>query len=199
MKFSIFQRNRSKTDEELLETFHADQDLEVLGELYNRYLSMVMGLSMKYLKNTTASEDAVMEVFEIIVKRLPNHKVENFKSWLYRVASNHCLDILRKQKRKTEKEIEAHRMYSDAQSRHIGIDWNEELDEKELLLTRMESCIDELVEQQRKCVQLFYIEKKNYEEVSSSLGITWSQTRSFIQNGRRNLKKCMEKKHESAR
>jgi len=199
MKFSLFSRNKSKSDEDLLALYKQDQDMEVLGELYNRYLEMSMGLCMKYLKHVEESEDAVMEIFEIIAKRLPNHDVENFKAWLYRVVSNHCLDILRKKKRISDKEIEHYRMQSEEDLRldHTGL--SEELTEKEVLLNIMEQCIEELKEQQRKSVQLFFIEKQTYEMVAQALGISWSQTRSAIQNGKRNLKKCMEKNHEPAR
>ena len=199
MKFSIFSRNKMKSDEALLALYKQDNDMEVLGELYNRYLEMSMGLCMKYLKHVQESEDAVMEVFEIIVKRLPNHDVENFKPWLYRVVSNHCLDILRRKKRISEKEIEVYRVQSEEGLRHESESFSGELNEKEVQLNAMENCIEELKEQQRKSVQLFFIEKQSYETVAKALGITWSQTRSAIQNGKRNLKKCMEKSHEPAR
>ena len=197
MKFSNFHQNKGTSDEELAKQYREDGDLAILGELYNRYLGMTMGLCMKFFKHVADSEDATMEIFEVVAKRLPNHEVENFKSWLYRVASNHCLDILRKRKRVNEKEIEALRVHSQEQVRPIDEHFGE-LDEKEILLQAMDDCIEELGEKQKACVKMFYLEKKNYEEVSSSLEISWSQTRSFIQNGRRNLKKCMEKKHESA-
>jgi len=170
----------------------------VLGELYNRYIDMVMGLCMKYLQNVPDSEDAVMEIFEVLLKRLPNHDVDNFKSWLYKVSSNYCLDVLRKKKRISEKENDFQLMQFNERDRHLGEMMSEEIDLQEALLETMESCIEQLSLEQRKCVQMFYLDKKSYEEVSQSMNISWSQTRSFIQNGRRNLKKCMEKNHEAA-
>lgn len=198
MKLSIFQRNKAKSDEFLVDTFKKDQDIRVLGELYNRYIDMVMGLCLKYLHNVPDSEDAVMEIFEVLLKRLPNHDVENFKAWLYRVSSNYCLDVLRKKKRTSEKENEFQLMQSNNSERHTSEMFSDEIDEQEALLGTMETCIEQLSEEQRKCVRMFYLEKKSYEEVSNSMEISWSQTRSFIQNGRRNLKKCMEKNHETA-
>lgn len=199
MKISIFQRNKAKSDQQLLSLFKKDKDIAVLGELYNRYIDMVMGLSLKYLQNVHDSEDAVMEIFEVIVRRLPNHDVENFKSWLYKVSSNHCLDILRKKKRTSEKDKDIQLMQSSQKERLDNSWMSEEMDEKELLLNSMEDCIEQLDLKQQECVKMFYLEKKSYEVVSQTLEISWSQTRSFIQNGRRNLKKCMEKKHEAAR
>ena len=199
MKFSIFQKNKLESDETLLAKFKATGDMEVLGELYNRYLEMTLGLCLKYFKNKEESEDAVMGIFEIVARRLPNHDVEYFKSWLYRVASNHCLDILRKNKRIQEKESEIKNMYSDLDTRLNTIDIDEEMSENEMNLQLMEQCIETLNEAQRVSIQLFYLEKKSYEEVADALNVSWAQTRSYVQNGRRNIKKCMEQNHESAR
>ena len=198
MKLSIFQRNKSKSDEFLLKKFQENHDLEILGELYHRYIDMVMGLCLKYLKNVPDSEDAVMEIFELLIKRLPNHQVDNFKSWLYRVSGNYCLDLLRKQKRVDDKEKEFQLMQSQQSDRLIHEAMSSELDHDEVLLQTMESCIEQLNERQQLSVRLFYLEKKSYDDVAQQMGITWSQTRSFIQNGRRNLKKCMENSHGAA-
>jgi len=199
MKLSIFKQHKSRTDQELLSLYMQDKNTEVLGILYHRYLDMMTGLCLKYLKNVPDAEDAVMEIFEVIVRRLPNHTVENFKSWIYKVGSNHCLDILRKQKRISEKEIEHYRMQSEESKRHSNAYMIEELDPQEVKLQIMEDCIDTLDNKQQRAIRMFYLQKKSYDDVAEALEITWSQTRSYIQNGRRNLKNCMEKKHERAR
>jgi RNA polymerase sigma-70 factor (ECF subfamily) len=196
MSENLFLRNKIKTDEELAEMFRKDKDMEILGELFHRYMDMIMGLCMKYFKNTVDSEDAVMEIFEVLARRLPNHQVKHFKSWIYSLSSNHCLDILRKKKRDFSREGEKHLMYSMEVKRQYSDELIEEKSNQEKLLLSMEDCMKQLVDKQKQCVQLFYIDKMKYEEVSKALEITWSQTRSFIQNGRRNLKKCMENNHE---
>lgn len=187
------------SDEELVVRFQQEKDIKILGELYHRYMELTMGLCMKYIKNTEESEDAVMEIFEILVRRLPNHKVDNFRAWLYRLASNHCLDILRKNKRLEEKQRDHVLMHFVKKERHYDEWLSIENDDKEMVLKKLEECLEDLKEEQQRSIQLFYIEKKSYDEISSLLDITWSKTRSLIQNGRRNLKKCMEKKNESAR
>jgi len=192
MKFSIFNKNQNDSDEDLVKRFQKSGDIEILGELYNRYLELSMGLCMKYTKDKQVSEDLVMEIFELLVKRLPNHDVGNFKSWLYRVASNHCLDYLRKQKRVHEKDKEFEFMYSREINRLDNTYLNQEMNQEESLLKRMEICLEKLITEQKRCVDLFYLQGKSYKEVSSIMNISWSKTRSYIQNGRRNLKICME-------
>src|SRR5690606_24547652 len=78
-----------------LQEFYETGDLEVLGKLYEPYMFLIFGLCLKYLKDTSKSEDAVMQIFESLIKKLRIHRVENFKAWLYTVARNHCLMQLR--------------------------------------------------------------------------------------------------------
>lgn len=191
MKQSEFRRYPDLTDEEMVVLVQDKKDMEILGSLYNRYLLMMMSLCLKYLNHQDAAEDAVMEIFEILHRRLPNHQVENFSAWLYRLASNHCLDILRKQQRTLAKDVQI--MQSVKDERHND-DWLvDEVQEKEAVLTKMEKCLEQLNDKQKMSIQLFYLKKQSYEDVSKKLGATWAQTRSYIQNGRRNMKKCMEK------
>lgn len=191
MKQSEFRKYPDLTDEEMILLFQSKEDMEILGSLYNRYLAMMMGLCLKYLNRQDAAEDAVMEIFEILHRRLPNHQVENFSAWLYRLASNHCLDILRKQQRTLAQNVQI--MQSVKDERHND-DWLvDEVKEKEAVLTKMEKCLEQLNDNQKMSIQLFYLKKQSYEDVSKKLGATWAQTRSYIQNGRRNMKKCMEK------
>lgn len=190
MKQGEFRRYPNLTDEEMVVLFQDMKDMEILGSLYNRYLLMMMGLCLKYLNHQDAAEDAVMEIFEILHRRLPNHQVENFSAWLYRLASNHCLDILRKQQRDLAHNVQI--MQSVKDERHTDNWLMDEVQEKEAVLARMENCLGQLNEKQKLSIELFYLKKQSYEQVSKKLGATWAQTRSYIQNGRRNMKKCME-------
>lgn len=197
MKFSIFSRNKNKSDKDLVDLFRKEGDMEVLGELYNRYLEMIYGVCMKYLKNETKSEDAVMEVFELVAKRLPNHEVEYFKSWVYRVSSNHCLDILRKETKDQQKKD----AYENMELRSIPRLINEGEDSwrwREEQLSVLEDCIETLKDAQKESISLFYLEGMSYDELSEKMNIEWSKVRSLIQNGKRNLKNCVERKHEAA-
>jgi len=197
MKFSIFSRNKAKSDSELLAAYRDNEDMEVLGELYNRYLEMVYGVCMKYFKNEMRSEDGVMEIFELIVKRLPNHKVDYFKSWLYRVSSNHCLDVLRKESRDKAKKDTYENMQLNSIPR-LTSEGDDSWRWREEQMEMLEECLDSLKPEQKQSVSLFYMEGKSYDELSATMNISWSKVRSLIQNGKRNLKICVERKHETA-
>ncbi|MBL7748693.1 MAG: sigma-70 family RNA polymerase sigma factor [Chitinophagaceae bacterium] len=177
------------TDQELLEQFYADHNNEWLGILLQRYTLLLLGVSMKYLKNEEEAKDSVQQIFLKVIQELQKYKVEYFKSWLYMVAKNHCLMKLRDRQSKGTAEIND-RMAATPQ---------EETDKQALILndhtlTLMEASLKELNPEQQQCVTLFYLQKKSYQEVSEETGFSMLQVKSYIQNGKRNLKILIEKK-----
>jgi RNA polymerase sigma-70 factor (ECF subfamily) len=187
----MFIRRNNKTslaDKDLLDKYQETGDQEVLSTLYERYLELVYGLCLKYLKDEASGKDAVMEIFVVLVSKLKSHPVDQFKSWLYVVVKNHCLQILRKQKQHLKVIGPADDMYSDDFLHHdIAFDFVD--DHADLY-----SCLKDLPDGQRSSIEWFYLEKKSYEEIAVKLNVSRDQVRSFIQNGRRNLKNCMLKK-----
>ncbi len=174
-------------DNELIQRYKESGDLIILGELFNRYMSLVYGVCLKYLKDREESRDAVMQIFEKLVTSLREHQIAHFKSWLYITARNHCLMDLRARKRKSFEEISAHLMESNALA-HL-----EEEPEMESNLSKLEHCIEQLITEQKHCIKLFYIEQKCYKEIVQLTGFDDNKVKSYIQNGKRNLKICMEK------
>jgi RNA polymerase sigma-70 factor (ECF subfamily) len=177
----------SATDEELLSLYKRDEDLKVLGVLYDRYMSMVYGVAMKYLRHREESRDAVMQIFEKLVETLKSHEVQHFKSWLYVTARNYCLMQLRSSKNRHFKEIDEHFMESEAPV-HL-----EDEPEIEMNISKLEKCMEELGAEQKRCVQLFYLNQKCYRDITEITGYDDNKVKSYIQNGKRNLKICMER------
>jgi RNA polymerase sigma-70 factor (ECF subfamily) len=173
------------TDEQLLEKYISGGDAQHLGRLYERYMPMVYGVCLKILKDTGKAEDAVMAIYEELARKLKEHEIESFRGWLYVLARNHCLMEWRKNQRRP---TDLH----DDMSRH---DATEQAFEYELPRTGtpLEKCLDELPPQQRKSVEQFYFEEKTYKEIAGLITEDVGKVRSYIQNGRRNLKTCLEK------
>jgi RNA polymerase sigma factor (sigma-70 family) len=181
--------HQHSTDQELLEQFYADHDNEWLGILLQRYTMLLLGVCMKYLKNEEEAKDSVQQVFLKVIQELHKYKVEYFKSWLYMVAKNHCLMKLREKQGKFITEI------NDRITARPG----EETDLQSLLqndhtLELMEASLKELQTEQKQCVTLFYLQKKSYQQISEETGYSMLQVKSFIQNGKRNLRILIEKK-----
>ena len=181
------------SDEELVRLFREKQDLEVLGVLYKRYMLLVYGVCMKYFKNREDSQDAVMQIFEVMVKDIPRFEIQNFKGWLYTVTRNYCLMQLRKSSREKNRHPEISPvvfMESTAVMHPIEEEPNEDLQE------RLKLCLEQLKEEQRRCVELFYYQQQCYKEIATGLNIGEEKVKSYIQNGKRNLKICLESKAE---
>jgi len=171
----------------LLLDFKQSGSQDVLAKLYLRYTDLVYGTCLKYLKDAEEAKDAVMDIYEELHQKLLQHEVENFKSWLYVVTKNHCLMQLRKDKKMITVEFQAAVMQSEDFS-HLDSVFSREQEFKKL-----EQCLERLAAEQKQAIQLFYLENKCYNEIAEQTGMDWKKVRSVIQNGRRNLKICMEK------
>jgi len=171
----------------LIAQYKRTGNLEVLGTLYNRYMHLVYGVCLNYFKEEEASKDAVMQIFEELVVKLRHHEVQNFKSWLHVLTRNHCLMAMRKASKNNTVPIDDV-FVENAEFVHLDIE-----DTKEKQLTIMEKCMSALPEEQRISVDLFYLQEKCYKEVAEITGFEMLKVKSYIQNGKRNLKICIEK------
>lgn len=175
------------SDTELLDRFYTDHDNEWLGILLERYTMLLLGVSMKYLKNEEEAKDAVQQVFLKTISELHKYKVEYFKSWIYMIAKNHCLMKLRGKNRYTA-EVNEQTLSVPAEPEEKNT-----LLEKDRNLDNLAEAIKQLNEEQQHCVTLFYLEKKSYLEIAQQSNFSVMQVKSHIQNGKRNLKNIMEK------
>lgn len=177
------------TDQELLQHYYADHNNEWLGVLLQRYTLLLLGVCMKYLKNEEEAKDSVQQIFLKVIQELQKYKVEYFKSWLYMVAKNHCLMKLRDRQSKIPAELTEKLMAAPEEE----TDW-QALVQTDHALELMDGSLKELNPEQQQCVTLFYLEKRSYQEISDTTGFTMMQVKSYIQNGKRNLKLLIEKK-----
>jgi len=149
------------------------------GTLYN--------LCMKYLKDETEARDCVQQIFLKVLTEIGKYRIDFFKSWLYMVAKNHCLMRLREKGSKSPKELSDHHAVA------VDID-KQELITNEKTYDLLEEALNELSEEQKQTVILFYLNKNSYHQVSEKTGFTLMQVKSYIQNGKRNLKILLDKK-----
>jgi len=188
LRFLTTIKGSSATDQELLAAYRQKADLQVLGQLYGRYMDLVYGLTLKYLEDPEAAKDAVMQIFEELVLKLQQHEVEHFKSRLYTVSKNHCLMQLRSGKTKKTVQVPEEFMQYE-ENGHLNGSML-----KEVQLQLMEKCLQKLTGEQQEAVSLFYLQQQSYHQIVEKTGMDWTKVRSLIQNGRRNLKICMEGK-----
>ncbi|RYY64008.1 MAG: sigma-70 family RNA polymerase sigma factor [Chitinophagaceae bacterium] len=175
------------TDNELLAHYYASGDQEWLGHLLERYTLLLLGVCLKYLKDEQEARDAVQQVFLKVLTEAGRFKIDFFKSWLYMVAKNHCLMKLRSKQGRRMQDIDDHSFAAPEDRR-------DELLANEQTYRHLEWALGELGNEQRQCVTLFYLEKKSYQQISDATGYSLLQVKSYIQNGKRNLRILLERK-----
>jgi RNA polymerase sigma factor (sigma-70 family) len=181
-----------ETDQALINLYRNNNDKEIIGELFNRYSGFVLAVCMKYVQDTELAEEFTVEIFGSLFLKLKKHKVEYFKTWLYTLAKNHCLQYHRKNKyiRKYQQ------AFSKEQANFVESEENLHLTamDNEKPQINIESAIQKLNQQQAQCVSLFYLNNKTYIEISRETGYNLNKVKSYIQNGKRNLKMILEGK-----
>ncbi len=209
------------SDGELLARYREEGDIGILGQLYERYMHLVFGVCLRYLEEREQAKDEVMNIFERLVTVVPQQpEIVNFRTWLYVLTKNHCLMLLRSRKIETahaeamikdpvffmenfsgmhpvvntaEDDSDSGAMEDDTDGEAgAGVDTAFAGDSKEADLQRLEECIDRLKEEQRNCIRLFFYEGCSYRQISERLGIDETKVKSYIQNGKRNLRICIE-------
>lgn len=185
------------TDEELVHRYRNSHETVYIGELYQRYTHLVFGVCMKYFKNEAEAEDATMQIFEKLITELKKHHVVAFKPWLHMVVKNFCMMEFRKQSSSTKKHTQ---LVNDTKSvmENDTVDHLQLAEEKEYVLQHLQEGIDELKEEQRICIELFYLKDCSYNEIANITGYSINEVKSYIQNGKRNLKNYITAKNEQA-
>lgn len=185
----FFRKNISKlSDEELLRHYVKSGDTEYFGELYNRYIPLLYGLCLKYLNDEDRAQEAVMQLFEDLIPKLSQYEIKAFKPWLYRVAKNHCLQLLRKENKEIPLDYTINVMESDE---FLHLLSEEESSEEQL--KALHHCMEKLPEEQRMSITRFFLEEMSYADIAEQTGFSLNNVKSYIQNGKRNLKNCIKK------
>ncbi len=189
MFFKNLRKSKPTTDAEYLAAYRTTGNLEILGQLYEPYMEMVFAICYKYLRDEAESKDAVMNIFEELVEKLRQHTIENFRSWLHSVARNHCLMAIRAEKYQFQ-EISEENFVENEPFEHQFDDEHFELDQN---LSKMTDCLETLSVEQKTSISLFYLQEKCCQEITEMTGFELNKVKSYIQNGKRNLKICIEK------
>lgn len=193
MFFLNKQSRKQASDKELLKAYAQKSNLNDLAELFNRYLQLTYGVCLKYLKNKDDAQDAAMQIFEKLIHDANRFEINNFKSWLYVYTKNFCLMKIRTDKAglsvkqiadlqlDMEKSMAMHHTFEDNDK--VSLENN---------LNQLEKCIETLVNEQQQCVRLFFLKELSYKNIAQKTGFELNKVKSYIQNGKRNLKICME-------
>jgi RNA polymerase sigma factor (sigma-70 family) len=170
----------------LIAEFRQTRNEQCIEILFNRYCHLAFAVCMNYLRSEEESKDAVIEIFERFNKDLLRYEVRDFGHWLHTVTRNHCYHLLKKRKRNIDIEEEHPSLTQQAVEEFNLLNTDDE--QQRYHIAHLEEALHTLPVEQRICVEQFYLQEKSYEEIEKSTGYSYNQVKSYIQNGKRNLK-----------
>ena len=185
--FSLHKKKESDSDETLLSKFKETRKAEYFQQLYERYIPLIYGLCLKYLQSPEQSQDAVIDIYENLSQKIQDYEIKVFKNWLYSVVKNHCFHILKENKKEIIVNFDSQLMESDSSFTLFDESRDEEKE------NALNECLEKLPEPQRIAVEKFFYEDKSYADIVDETGFHLKSVKSYIQNGKRNLKICIEK------
>ena len=186
----LFKKKEYSSDEELLKHYKQSGNKELFADLFKKHVSVVYGTCLFYLQDKDEAQDATMQLFEKLLLDINNREIENFKGWLSFVVRNHCISIIRKNKSQN-KNLKS---YHEFEYEDVNYETEEKINavSDDAMLENMKQCLPQLKENQRLCVELFYLNNKSYQDIANETGFSLNEIKSYIQNGKRNLKLLLE-------
>ena len=171
-----------QSDAEIISAYKKSGDKQLIGILFERYAHLVYGVCYGYIKDQEVCKDATLNIFEKLFTDLKKHEITNFSSWLHSVARNYCFAYIKTNNRMIA--VDASCLCD------IAIE-NDDISNDEYLfkhLDQLPNAIANLSSEQQQCITLFYLHKKSYFEIAAQTEFNLNQVKSYIQNGKRNLK-----------
>jgi RNA polymerase sigma-70 factor (ECF subfamily) len=186
----LFKKKEYNSDEELLKHYKQSGNKELFADLFKKHVTVVYGTCLFYLQDKDEAQDATMQLFEKLLLDIKNREINNFKGWLSFVVRNHCISLIRKNKSQS-KNIKS---YYEFEYETPNYETEEKINSisDDVLLENMKSCLPKLKENQRICIELFYLKNKSYQDIANETNFSLNEIKSYIQNGKRNLKLLIE-------
>ncbi|MBX7242352.1 MAG: sigma-70 family RNA polymerase sigma factor [Bacteroidia bacterium] len=169
------------SDEALIQSYKKTEDTEYIGHLFDRYTQLAFLVCMKYLKDEEESRDTVMQIFEQLIYDLKKYEVQSFRFWLHTILKNKCLAVIAKKQKNVF-------VSTEAIDKLIRENVLEDDSEKEFYLNNLPRAMEKLNTEQKICINLFYLQQKSYKDIAELTGFEIGKVKSYIQNGKRNLK-----------
>lgn len=161
-------------------------DIAGLHVLYEMHRSKVLNLSWRMLGSQQEGEDALQEIFIKVFDRIKNYRGDSaFSTWVYRMTTNHCLDILRRRKILSFMGFENAPEIEDKKDSEKAIDLG--------FSPVIVKALEKLPEKQKACLLMREMEDLSYEDIAAALGLSLGTVKSNIHRAKAFLKESLEK------
>ena len=175
-------QHNDPTDAELVARSLA-QDHEAFGQLIDRHATAIVNVAYRMVGNRAEAEDLAQEAFLAAFKALPTFRSDSkFSTWLYRIASNKCMDWLRVKrpgKGKHDVDVDEQLDLHSAEERTP-----EDLLSQQQIAQELDQAIQRLPPLYREAFVLKHIEGLSYEEMEEILGVNGDALKMRVYKGR---------------
>ncbi len=177
----------NKSDEELAELTQCNNS-QAFEVLVDRYEPKLLRYGRRFVQDAESVQDAVQKTFLSTYVNIQSFDTERkFSSWIYRIAHNEFVDIIRHRRRETYSLFDPDMIMTLS----TESDLMEDL-ERQDLRQKLEGYLAELKPKYRDPVVLYYFEDKDYQEISDILQIPVSTVGVRLRRARKQLKKYYE-------
>ncbi len=161
-------------------------DIAGLHVLFEMHRSKVLNLSWRMLGSQQDAEDVLQEIFLKVFDRIKNYRGDSaFSTWLYRMTTNHCLDILRRRKILSFMGFENAPEIADKKDSNKAIDLG--------FSPVIVKAIEKLPEKQKACLLMREMDDLSYEDIAKALNLSLGSVKSNIHRSKAFLKEALEK------
>src|SRR6266853_1901627 len=164
-------------------------DAEAWGELYREYAPAIFRFCRRALPTRADAEDATMEIFMKLQGKLVQYDAtRSFSAWLYKVAANHCWDMLRRRKIRQDKETD------DSEALPLEHPDPNQLDQliEKRTSEEVRKALDKLGSRARMALVLRYYSDMSYDEIADSLGVRRAFVGVVLLRARHELRQALE-------
>ena len=174
---------RGAADEAKLVARCLKQDQDALGQLVERYATVVVNLAYRMVGDRTEAEDLAQETFVAAFKALPTFRAESkFSTWLYRIAANKCKDWLRaKRPGQGLHDVEIEDVLDE---RVVEVRTPERLLSQQQVAAELDRAIQRLPLLYREAFDMKHVEGLSYEEMQEILGVNGDTLKMRVYKGR---------------
>ena len=187
---------KAKKDYQLVLKATVEKDQQAFGQLMERYKDAIYYMLLKMVNNNNDAEDLTIEAFGKAFNRLNQYTPSYaFSTWLFKIATNNCIDFLRK-KKKNVMSIDNRITNKDGDEIMIDLRSDGMTPEQETIrdqkIQLMRSYVKKLKPRYETLVEMRYFKEMSYEEISSELGLPLGTVKAQLFRAREFLHNIMK-------
>jgi len=179
-----------------------DGDQKAYAELMQRYKDSIYFMALKMVNNKDDAMDLTVETFGKAFENLEKYKPDfAFSTWLFRIATNNCIDFIRKKKLNV---VSLHTLSEeDGDEKHMQVPADvlnpEESSIKKQESEKLKNIVEQLPVRYRKLIILRYYDEQSYEEIAQQLDIPLGTVKAQLFRARDLMANIINRKKKNLR